>query len=88
MLFYLWLLSLPIGALAASALLGALGISTGPALPVAALLLRYAWIVISIWTAYGLLWLGLSVPGLRVLLSRATLTRGYRRYRGPGGTRD
>ncbi len=83
MLFYLWLLSLPIGAFAASALLGALGVSTGPAVPLMALLLRYAWIVISIWVAYSLLWLGLSVPGLRVLLSRSTLTRGYRRYRGP-----
>jgi len=29
------------------------------------------------------LWFGLRVPGLRFVLSRATFTRRYRRYRGP-----
>ena len=48
------------------------------------LLVGYGWIVGVVWVAYGLLWLGLGVPGLRRVLARATLTRWYRRYRGPG----
>ncbi len=85
LLFYVWLLSLPFAALATSAFLDQVGISSAPASGVIGLLFSYAWIVISVWFAYGILWLGLFVPGLRFVLTRATFTRFYRRYRGPEG---
>jgi len=83
LLFYIWLVGLPVGALAAGALLDVLGVSDGAVAGVVQLASSYAWIVIAVWFAYGLLWLGLLVPGLRAVLARATLTRRYRRYRGP-----
>ena len=83
LLLYIWLLALPIGALAATALLNALRISGDWFAGVTRLLAGYAWIVVSVWLVYAVLWLGLLVPGLRFVLSRATLTRRYRRYRGP-----
>jgi len=83
LLLYVWLLALPTGALAASALLNALRVSGHWVAGVTRLLAEYAWIVASVWLAYAVLWLGLLVPGLRFVLSRATLTRLYRRYRGP-----
>lgn len=87
LLFYAWLISLPIAALVGTALLGTLGISTSWASGAIRFLVSYLWIVASVWLAYGALWLGLSVPGLRLVLSRATLTRLYRRYRGPNPAR-
>lgn len=84
LLFYIWLVALPVGALAAGALLGALGVSNSAVAGIVQLVSSYVWIVAAVWFAYGMLWLGLLVPGLRVVLSRATLTRRYRRYRGPG----
>ena len=83
LLFYAWLISLPVAAMAGTALLGALGVSAGWISGVVALIAGYTWIVASVWLAYAALWLGLLVPGLRFVLSRATLTRLYRRYRGP-----
>jgi hypothetical protein len=82
LLFYIWLIVLPVGALVATALLDATGIS-GVWSGSVGLLADYAWILVSVWLAYAALWLGLLVPGLRFVLSRATLTRFYRRYRGP-----
>jgi len=83
LLLYVWLLSLPTGAMAATALLELTGVSAPWVTGVTGLLTDYAWIVFSVWLSYALLWLGLFVPGLRLVLSRATLTRFYRRYRGP-----
>jgi ferredoxin len=88
LLFYVWLISLPVAATAATVLLGTLGISAGWLTGVVRLLTGYIWIVASVWLAYAALWLGLFVPGLRFVLSRATLTRLYRRYRGPRPIRD
>ena len=79
LLFYAWLTGLPV----AAAVVVALGASIGWASGVVRLLVGYGWIVAALWLGYGLLWLGLGVPGLRLVLSRATLTRWYRRYRGP-----
>ncbi len=83
LVLYIWLAGLPLGAVAASALLDAIGVTGAFTTGFAGLLADYSWIVISVWLAYAALWLGLLVPGLREVLSRATLTRGYRRYRGP-----
>ncbi|PKQ15727.1 MAG: hypothetical protein CVT67_08400 [Actinobacteria bacterium HGW-Actinobacteria-7] len=83
LLFYIWLIALPVGTLVAGILVRALGVSDGAAAGVVHLVSGYVWIAASVWFAYGILWLGLLVPGLRVVLSRATLTRLYRRYRGP-----
>lgn len=83
LLFYIWLVTLPVGALAASALAGAMDVTDGAVAGAVQLVSNYAWIVTAVWFAYGMLWLGLLVPGLRAVLSRATLTRRYRRYRGP-----
>jgi ferredoxin len=80
LLFYAWAAGLPV----AVAVVAALGLPAGWASGVAGLLVGYGWIVVVVWVAYALLWLGLGVPGLRLLLGRATLTRWYRRYRGPG----
>jgi hypothetical protein len=80
------LIGLPIAAMAGTALLGVLGISAGWASGTLRLLINYLWIAASVWLAYGALWLGLSIPGLRLVLSRATFTRLYRRYRGPEPT--
>jgi|GEM_PF-86173 len=87
LLFYVWLISLPGAALLSAAMLGALGISAGWGAGAIRLLSGYLWIVASVWLAYAVLWLGLFVPGLRSVLSRATFTRFYRRYRGPGPLR-
>jgi len=88
LLFYVWLISLPVAATVATVLLGALGVSAGWLSGALRFLTSYIWIVASVWAAYGVLWLGLSVPGLRYVLSRVTLTRLYRRYRGPRSTRE
>lgn len=83
LLFYAWLTTLSLGGLAISAAARSLGFTDD--LPFAITLLGdYLWIIISVWVAYAVLWLGLFVPGLRFVISRATLTRFYRRYRGPG----
>lgn len=55
---------------------------------VLSLVTGYVWIMIAVWLAYGILWLGQLVPGVRFVLSRATLTRRYRRYQGPDGSGD
>lgn len=86
LLLYVWLVSLPVGTLASTALLSALGL-WAPAGSIATLAFSYAWIVAAVWLAYVLLWFGLLRPRLGVVLSRATFTRGYRRYRGPGNSR-
>lgn len=83
LLFYGFLISLPVAATLATALSGMLGVSAGWLATLLNLLIGYIWIVTSAWLAYGLLWFALSVPGLRWVLSRATFTRRYRRYRGP-----
>lgn len=88
LLFYVWLISLPVAAMVASVLLSTLGVSAGLLPGALRFLASYIWIVASVWLAYGVLWLGLSVPGLRFVLARATLTRLYRRYRGPRTTRE
>jgi ferredoxin len=83
LLFYVWLMSLPVAAVAAARVTGAFGVTGGLAGALVGLLSGYIWIVIVVWAAYGVLWMGLLVPGLRSLLARATFTRRYRRYRGP-----
>ncbi|MDY0341905.1 MAG: 4Fe-4S binding protein, partial [Coriobacteriia bacterium] len=83
LLFYMWLVSLPAGAWAAPVLLDAMGITGGVISGIVQLVISYIWIVAAVWGAYGLLWLGLFVPGVRIVLSRTTLTRHFRRYRGP-----
>jgi hypothetical protein len=83
LLFYVWLLTLPVAAIAAAAMLGVDGDGAALASGVVRLLVGYAWIVLSVWCSYAILWLGLRVPGLRFVLARATLTRSYRRYHGP-----
>ena len=80
LLFYAWATGLPV----AATVVAALGLPAGWASGAARLLAGYGWIVAAVWVAYALLWLGLGVPGLRSVLGRATLTRWYRRYRGPG----
>ena len=85
LLLYVFLTTVPVGALATKALLRAFGMTGRIARGVVGLLTGYAWIASAVWCAYALLWLGLRVPGLRFMLSRATLTRAYRRYRGPEG---
>jgi ferredoxin len=80
LLFYAWATGLPV----AAAVAAALGLPAGWASGAARLLVGYGWIVGVVWVAYALLWLGLGVPGLRSVLGRATLTRWYLRYRGPG----
>jgi Pyruvate/2-oxoacid:ferredoxin oxidoreductase delta subunit len=85
LLLYIGLMTVPVASLAATALLRPLGISGGIVRGVVRLLAGFAWIVAAVWGAYALLWLGLLVPGLRFVLARATLTRRYRRYRGPDG---
>jgi hypothetical protein len=80
LLFYAWLAGLPVAAV----VVAGLGVSAGWASGPVQLLVGFGWIVAAVWVAYGLLWLGLGVRGLRVVLGRATLTRWYRRYRGPG----
>lgn len=87
LLLYAWLISLPVAGTIGMALLGALGISNEWTRRGLTLLLGYVWIVCAVWLAYGALWLGLLVPGLRRVLSRATFTPFYRRYQGPGITR-
>jgi len=84
LLFYAWLAGLPVAAALAAAVTTALGVSSGWTSGTIRLLVGFGWIVAAVWVAYGLLWLGLGVPGLRSVLGRATLTRWYRRYRGPG----
>lgn len=88
LLFHMWLMGLPIAPMVAAAILDTLAISTGWASSAIRLISGYLWIVASVWLAYVALWLGLLVPGLRFVLSRATLTRIYRRYRGPGPRRQ
>lgn len=88
LLFYAWLIGLPVAATLATVLFDMLGVSAGWLLGTVSVLASYVWIVASVWLAYGVLWLGLSVPGLRFVLSRATLIRLYRRYRGPGPKRE
>lgn len=83
LLLYVWLVSLPVGAMAATALLTALGLWAAAG-SIVGLALSYVWIVAAVWLAYLLLWLGLLEPRLGRVLSRATFTRGYRRYRCPG----
>lgn len=85
LVFYIWLLTLPVAARATTALLGLLGISGGVVASMLRLAVGYVWIVVAVWAAYGILWLGLLVPGLRFVLARATFTPLYRRYRGPQG---
>jgi len=80
LLFYAWATGLPV----AAAVVAALGLPVGWASGAARLLVGYGWIVGVVWVAYGVLRLGLGVPGLRRVLAWATLTRWYRRYRGPG----
>jgi len=80
LLFYAFLAGLPV----AAAVVAGLGVSLGWASGPVRFLVGYGWIVAAVWVAYALLWLGLGVPGLRVVLGRTTLTRWYRRYRGPG----
>jgi len=80
LLFYAWLAGLPV----AAAVTAGLGVSAGWASGAARLSVGSGWIVAAVWVAYGLLWLGLGVPGLRQVLGRVTFTRWYRRYRGPG----
>ena len=84
LLFYAFLAGLPVVAAVAAAVAEALGVSAGWASSAVRLLVGFGWIVAAVWVAYGLLWLGLGVPGLRLVLARTTLTRWYRRYRGPG----
>jgi hypothetical protein len=83
LLLYVWLIALQVGAAAAAALLGALGVPGGFAYEVTRLVTGYLWIVTAVWFAYTALWAGLLIPGLRFVLSRATFTRSYRRYGGP-----
>lgn len=85
LLLYIWLMSLPVGALAATALGDLLGTPGWLPTPILQVLLGAVWILASVWVAYSVLWLGLLVPGVRVALSRATFTRAYRRYHGPEG---
>ena len=80
LLFYAYLAGLPVTA----AVMEGIGVSAGWPSVAGRLLVGFGWIVVTVWMAYGLLWLGLGTPGLRWLLERATLTRWYRRYRGPG----
>jgi len=84
LLLYIWLISLPVAATVAAVFLGVDGDGSALASGAVRLLVGYVWIVVSVWLSYALLWLGLSVPGVRVLLARSTLTRSYRRYPGPG----
>jgi ABC-type microcin C transport system permease subunit YejB len=86
LLFYVWLVSLPVGAMAATALLSALGLWAAAG-SIVGLALSYLWIMVAVWSAYSLLWFGLLVPGLGAVLAKATLTPRYRRYRGPGNLR-
>ncbi|MDP2233781.1 MAG: EFR1 family ferrodoxin [Actinomycetota bacterium] len=88
LVFYMWLVALPVGAVAAGALLDAMGVTSGVISGVLSLVTSYVWIMFAVWLAYGILWLGLLVPGVRFVLSRATFTRRYRRYRGPDGSGD
>ncbi|MBU4555281.1 MAG: EFR1 family ferrodoxin [Actinobacteria bacterium] len=83
LVFYMWLVALPAGAVAAGALLDSVGVTGGVISGVLSLVTSYVWIMIAVWLAYGILWLGLLVPGVRFVLSRATLTSRYRRYKGP-----
>jgi Pyruvate/2-oxoacid:ferredoxin oxidoreductase delta subunit len=83
LLFYGWLISLPVAKVAAHAVSRALGLSNNLTTSAVGFLFGVGWIAVAVWFAYGLLWLGLFVPGLRFLLSRATFTRLYRRYPGP-----
>ena len=87
LLFYVWLISLPIAEMAGTAFLGRFGISAGWVSGVVRVLTGYFWIMVSVWLAYAAIWLALFVPGLSFVLSRVTLTRIYRRYRGPRTTR-
>ena len=80
LLFYAWLTGLPV----AGMVVAWWGIPAGWTSGVVRVLVGYGWIVAAVWVAYGLLWLGSGVPGLRRVLGWTTLTRGYRRYRGPG----
>ncbi len=83
LLLYILLISLPGAAILSSAILSTLEISASWIAGTIRLLSGYVWIVASVWLAYAILWLGLLVPGLRNVISRATFTRFYRRYRGP-----
>lgn len=83
LLLYLLLISLPVAAGITAAVRDVIGVSGEIATSLVSLLSGYIWIVVAVWTAYLALWLGLRVPGLRFVLSRATLTRLYRLYRGP-----
>ena len=84
LLFYTFVAGLPVVAALAAVVAAALGVPAGWASATVRLLVGFGWIVVTVWVAYGLLWLGLGVPGLRLVLARTTLTRWYRRYRGPG----
>ncbi|MCL4553958.1 MAG: EFR1 family ferrodoxin [Actinobacteria bacterium] len=83
LLLYVGLISLPVAASIASAISEAIGISGAMATSFVSLLSGYLWTVAAVWAAYLVLWLGLRIPGLGFVLSRATLTRFYRLYRGP-----
>ena len=83
MVLYIWMTGLPIGALAAGAALDAMDMPAGFARSLIDALSGYAWTVGSVWIAYMLLWIGLTIPGVRFVLSKTTFTRFYRRYRGP-----
>jgi hypothetical protein len=80
LLFYTWAAGLPV----AAAVVAALGLPAGWASGALRWLAGYGWIVAAVWVAYGLLWLGVGRAGVAAVLGRATLTRWYRRYRGPG----
>lgn len=83
LLFYTWLLTVPVASAGSAILLPRLGLTASWLRSALTLLMGYGWIVFSVWLAYALLWLGLSVPGLKQLLAGATFTRRYRRYHGP-----
>jgi ferredoxin len=87
LLLYVWLVTMPTGILVTTAVMGAFGLWGGAASSVVGLVSSYLWIMISVWTAYAALWLGLLVPRLGPLLAKTTLTPRYRRYRGPDSSR-
>lgn len=86
LLVYIWLIALPVAGWATAALSRVFGIDGATAGGLMRLVTGFVWIVVSVWIAYAFLWLGLYVPGVRFVLSRATFTRLYRRYKGPEGS--
>jgi Pyruvate/2-oxoacid:ferredoxin oxidoreductase delta subunit len=85
LVLYILLIALPVAGWTTAWISQALGVGGGLAGGAITLIAGYAWIVVSVWIAYVLLWLGLVVPGVRLVVSRLTFTRLYRRYRGPEG---